>query len=123
VPEEIAGQALFDAFTHEHDLRNALDAPRVSDSDAVVLAWEWIVGARTRSDLPAILFVTEAGEVVAGTGEPKVRVEASRFELLRAVSGRRSPAEVAAYGWDPEPDAALLLAAPFFTVREEPLNE
>jgi uncharacterized protein (TIGR03083 family) len=123
VPEEIAGQALFDAVTHEHDLRNALDAPRVPDSDAVALAWEWIVATRTRAGLPAIRFVTEAGEVVAGTGDPHVRVEASRFELLRAVSGRRSPAEVARYVWDPQPDAALLLAAPFFTVRDQPLNE
>src|SRR5215831_272712 len=34
-PAEIAGQALFDAATHEHDLRNALGTPGARESDAV----------------------------------------------------------------------------------------
>jgi uncharacterized protein (TIGR03083 family) len=122
-PEEIVGQAIYDAVTHEHDLRNAVDRPGNRESDAVTLAWNWVVGARTRSGLPAIRFVTEAGEVVGGAGDPKATVKASQFELVRATSGRRSASEVAGYGWDCEPNAELLLAAPFFTVRPEPLNE
>src|SRR6516165_6220971 len=38
VPDAIAGQAIFDAVTHEHDIRNGLGAPGARDSDAVALA-------------------------------------------------------------------------------------
>ena len=53
-PAEIAGQAIFDAATHEHDLRNALGLAGARDSDAVSSGWDWIVGARTRGGRPAI---------------------------------------------------------------------
>ena len=122
-PAEIAGQALFDAATHEHDIRHAVAMPGARESEAVVLGWEWLVDARTRGAMPAIRLVTEAGDAVAGTGEPRATVRASRFELLRASSGRRSAAEVAQYAWDPNPDAALLLAGPIFRLRGEALAE
>ncbi|HET9729363.1 MAG TPA: maleylpyruvate isomerase N-terminal domain-containing protein [Acidimicrobiia bacterium] len=122
-PEEIAGQALFDAFTHEQDLRHSLGMPGGRDSAAKVLSWDWIVGARTRMGGTAIHCVTEAGEVVAGAGQPRATVRASRFELLRATSGRRSAAEIRAYEWEPAPDPDLLLAASIFTMRATPLAE
>src|SRR5689334_21231511 len=84
-PAEIAGQALFDAATHEHDLRNALGAPGARDSDAVGTGWEWLVGARTRDGARALRFVVEDGEQASGVGDPVARIEASRFELFRAV--------------------------------------
>lgn len=122
-PAEIAGQALFDAATHEHDLRNALGAPGARDSDAVGTGWEWLVGARTREGARALCFATESGEEVSGVGEVVARVDASRFELFRAVSGRRTAAEVAGYRWDCEPDPQLLLAAAFFKIRTDSLGE
>ena len=48
---------------------------------------------------------------MSGAGDLVARVEAPRFELFRAVSGRRTAAEIAGYGWDREPDPELLLAA------------
>jgi uncharacterized protein (TIGR03083 family) len=122
-PAEIAGQALFDAATHEHDLRNALGAPGARASDALGSGWDWLIGARTRNGAPAICFVDEDGERDSGVGELVARVEASRFELFRAVSGRRTAVEVATYGWDREPDAALLLGADIFTIRTASLGE
>jgi uncharacterized protein (TIGR03083 family) len=122
-PPEIVGQALFDAVTHEHDIRCALGTPGARDSDALDIAWDWFIGARGRGGGQAIRFVTEAGEVVAGAGDPEYAVEASRFELLRATVGRRSPDEIARYRWDPAPNAELLLGAPIFSVRDTPLNE
>jgi uncharacterized protein (TIGR03083 family) len=122
-PTDIAGQALFDAVTHEHDIRCALQSPGARDSEAVVIAWEWFVGARSRSGAQAIRYVIESGELIAGAGDPVVTVEAPRFELLRAAVGRRSIAEVERYGWDPEPNPTLLIAAPIFRMRDEPLDE
>ena len=50
-------------------------------------------------------------------------VRTSTFEILRAATGRRAAEEIAAYDWDPEPDPALLLVAPIFTMRPTPLGE
>jgi uncharacterized protein (TIGR03083 family) len=122
-PAEIAGQALFDAATHEHDLRNALGAPGARESDAVDTGWEWMVGARTRGGAHAIRFVIDGDEQSSGVGEAVARVEASRFELFRAVAGRRTPDEVAGYGWNRPPDAQLLLGAEIFALRTVSLGE
>jgi uncharacterized protein (TIGR03083 family) len=122
-PGEIAGQAIFDAATHEHDLRNALGITGARDSDAVGSGWDWIVGARTRNGGPAICFVVEAGEQVSGVGDLIARVEASQFELFRAVSGRRTAKEIAQYGWDREPEPSVLLAADFFSIPADSIGE
>jgi uncharacterized protein (TIGR03083 family) len=122
VPMEIAGQALYDAATHEHDIRCALGRPGARDSDAIALAWEWLVAVRSTGDT-AIRFVTEEDDEVVGSGEPVVTVKASRFEILRATTGRRSVSEIESYGWDPACRPELLIVAEFFTIRPEPLNE
>jgi uncharacterized protein (TIGR03083 family) len=122
-PAEITGQALFDAATHEHDIRNALGMPGARDSDAVVIAWEWFVDSRTRGGGAAIRFVTDAGDQIAGVGEPVATVKTSRFELVRAITGRRSASEIESYGWEPAPQPELLLGAPMFKLRTEPLGE
>jgi uncharacterized protein (TIGR03083 family) len=123
LPFSIHGQAMFDAVTHEHDLRNALGAPGARDSDAVALGWRWMVSARTDAGAPAVRFVTDVGVDIAGTGDPVATVEAPRFELVRAVTGRRTLDEISAFGWDPEPKPDLVVAAPMFTPRSESLGE
>lgn len=122
-PAEIAGQALFDAATHEHDLRNAFGAAGARDSDAVRCGWDWILDARTRGGAPEICFATEEGEQLSGSGERAARVAATRFELFRAVSGRRTEAEIRLYGWDRDPDPALLLGAAIFSFAPASLGE
>ena len=122
-PGEIAGQAIFDAATHEHDLRHAVGAPGGRDVDAIALAWDWILDARTRGGAHCLCFVTEAGEEMSGTGELIARIEAPRFELFRAVAGRRTAAEIEQYGWDITPKPELILGSEIFTLRAEPLGE
>jgi uncharacterized protein (TIGR03083 family) len=122
-PAEIAGQALFDAATHEHDLRNALGVPGARDSDAVGTGWAWIVDARTRAGAHAMCFVIDGGEQTSGVGDAVARIEASRFELFRAVSGRRTPDEIAGYGWNRDPEPSLVLGAEIFTMRTSSLGE
>ena len=122
-PAEIAGQAIFDAATHEHDLRHALGKPGARDSDAIAVAWDWILDARTRGGEPAVCFVVDGVEQVSGTGEILARVGAPRFELFRAVSGRRAAVEIEQYQWDGEPDPKVLIASTIFSLRDEPLGE
>jgi hypothetical protein len=122
-PAEIAGQALFDGATHEHDLRNALGAPGARDSDAIEVGWEWLLDARTRGGAPALCFVVEGGEQMSGAGDLVARIGAPRFELFRAVAGRRTAAEITAYEWSCAPEPALLLAADFFSLSKSSLGE
>lgn len=122
-PDAIAGQAIFDAATHEHDLRNALGVMGARNSDAVGSGWDWIVEARTRNGAPAICFVSETGEQISGVGEPIARIEAARFELFRAVAGRRTAEEIGSYGWDRDPVPSMLLAAEFFSLPATSIGE
>ena len=122
-PAEIAGQALFDAATHEHDLRHAVGRPGARQSDAMGLGWDWFVETRTCTGAPAIRLRNEVRDDVAGAGELRVTVQAPYFELFRASTGRRTAAEMASFEWEPAPDTAMLLAAPFFTIRSESLGE
>jgi hypothetical protein len=67
--------------------------------------------------------VIDGAEEVSGTGEVVATIEASRFELFRAVSGRRTATEIEQYKWDRDPDPTLLLAAEIFSLREVSLHE
>ncbi len=68
--------------------------------------------------------MTERGDEIMGTGAARLSVGASRFELIRATTGRRSEREIAAYVWEPaSTDVTVLVGAPMFTIRTEPLGE
>lgn len=122
-PAEIAGQAVFDAAAHEHDVRHAIDAPGARESNAIEVAWEWIIDARTRGSEHALCFVVDGSEQVSGTGDVVATIEAPRFELFRAVSGRRAATEIEQYKWDRAAEPKLLLASAIFSLREVPLGE
>jgi len=97
-PPEIAGQALFDAATHEHDLRNALGSPGARDSDAVLLRHEPAEALRVLDDRDASLHgrLHLLGAGHADVGEPhrcnghSSMPEPSSRRSLDDGSGRRS---------------------------------
>jgi hypothetical protein len=60
---------------------------------------------------------------VSGVGDLVARVEAPRFELFRAVAGRRTAAEIERYSWDRDPEPALLLVAEFFSMAVQSIGE
>ena len=75
----------------------ALQAPGAQDSPTAVHSYDWATGAlagRDRDSRPELSLVTEAGVCVVGSGRPSRTLHASRFELLRAMTGRRSEAQV-----------------------------
>jgi uncharacterized protein (TIGR03083 family) len=72
------GQLVFDAWTHEQDVRGALHEPGAREGPAVDIAWDW--------------FIAESESV----GARLTAVRASRYELLRGVTGRRSLAQMRA---------------------------
>ena len=112
------GQWLYDACTHEHDVRQALGAPGARDSGAVAIGFEW----GTDRLAAGLTLHTEAGVKDVGAGEPRTGVHASRFEIVRAMTGRRSAAQIEAYGWDgPARPEHLVLG--IFTLRADDFVE
>jgi len=126
-PEGTFGQLLFDAWTHEQDLRGMFATPGGRDVLAAQQAYYWgtnVFDQRDRAgQRPALALSTEGGTRTVGVGDPISTVRTSRFELLRAMTGRRSSAQVRGYEWTGDPDPQRLLLADFFTAPAEDLLE
>lgn len=95
---------IVDLATHEQDIRGAVGRPGGRDSAGYRLSWKlYLRGLEYRirqAELPALLLRSEEGESLAGAGEPAATVSAFAFELWRAVAGRRSLGQIAAYDWE-----------------------
>jgi hypothetical protein len=102
---EPIGQMVFDAWTHEQDVRGALGEPGAREGADVDIAWDWFVAATD------------------STGERLATVRASRYELLRAVTGRRSLAQVRALDEDGAALDGLLSMSDFFTPASSDIVE
>ncbi len=118
-------QLVTDAATHEHDIRGALGRPGARDSAAIEIAFHYVgdaVGGVLDTAGPGALVVHhDRGATTFGSGEPTFALRTTRFEFLRATTGRRSPAQIAAYDWDGVAPSDLVLAR--FTARTDPLDE
>lgn len=119
-----AAQAVFDATTHEHDLRGALRRPGARDSDGVDVGWGWataiVAQLRDGYGAGALRITTELGETTLGSGDVTAAVTAGRFELWRAMTGRRSIEQVRGWTWEGEPAAEAVCLLP---ARATPLEE
>jgi len=119
-------QLVTDAATHEHDIRGAFERPGARDSDAVQIGFDF-VGTALGASLDAagiggLRVEHDAGITTFGANDPTSTLRTTRFEFLRATTGRRSPAQVAAYDWNGgTPPEGLVLG--LFTARAEPLDD
>jgi hypothetical protein len=66
-----------------------------------------------QAHLPSLRLRRDDGERVLGGGEPAATVTASSFELVRALSGRRSESQIRAYTWDGDPGPYLPIFSMF----------
>jgi uncharacterized protein (TIGR03083 family) len=106
-----------DVLCHEQDVRSALSMPRRADEEALVFqaGATWAVRRRCERDGLAVPeFVVGDDVVLEGSGGPMVRFP-DRYEVGRALFGRRSEAQVRAYDWstDPGPYVPLISFFPF----------
>jgi len=127
-PSVAIGQMLFDAVTHEHDVRGALGTPGGRDAPGVEIAFGWAIERLSErfvhESLGTLVVITDLGTHNVGEGEPTATLRTSRFELVRAMTGRRSRAQVLAYDWDGAVDPEhLLLSTTLFTLPETDVVE
>jgi uncharacterized protein (TIGR03083 family) len=111
-----ATMAFVDAVTHEADLRCALGCARVPDR-AAGLAMKPLV-ARWRQTLAAAgvppLLVRVAGDRDWAVGsDPAGTVDVDRYDLFRALTGRRSRRQVADWAWSSDPTPYLDAGLPY----------
>jgi hypothetical protein len=109
-------------------LDSGANARGVGPIEVVADDQSWVVGTahEAGADRDAALanaIVTKATPAPA-TEAPAIRLEASGFELFRALTGRRSPAQIRQLGWsgDPEPYLGLFGLGPF-SLRPTDLEE
>lgn len=109
-PPSAAAQLVFDAATHEQDVRTALGRPGGRDSESVAVACAFLLNAlggmiRARALPPLAVALDGEAPVVLGGTDVAVTLTATRYDVLRAFGGRRSLAQVRALAWtgDPEP--------------------
>jgi uncharacterized protein (TIGR03083 family) len=100
----MAALAVADVWNHEQDLRGALDADGGADPAAEITAVEGYlprVGAGLAANgLAPLRCRAGAQEIVSGDGEPGATLTAEPFEIARAIAGRRTADQLAAYHWD-----------------------
>lgn len=126
VPIDAWGQMLADAATHEQDVRGALDAPGGRDCSALAVGLDWGIGTlgpKLTGKGKTLRVEHEAGKSETGSGDAVVTLRVTRFELARAMTGRRSRAQMRAYDADGPFDPDDLLLATFFTPPEADLVE
>lgn len=128
VPAHIPFITVADIAIHEHDIRGALGRPGARDSSAVLIGMKtYVTGVRQRHETsglePMVIRETDGRDWPIGTGEPIVTVSASRFELFRAMAGRRSRAQVLGLAWEGDPGAFVdLFLAPGFAWSDSELD-
>jgi uncharacterized protein (TIGR03083 family) len=115
-PKLVGAQSVFDALTHEHDIRGALGEPgsRTADPAFAVAAGflTTMVDRTIRRNAHPCLHLTTPTTGTTALGDPakapaEIRVELSDFETLRAFGGRRSRRQLLALPWQGNPEALM----------------
>lgn len=115
-----------DVVIHLQDVRGALGRPGDRDGVLVSLALasgftSFAVRAGARG-LPPLRMRYEGKERVTGEGEVAATWSGSRFELFRALAGRRSNAQIAAMEWEGDPTPYIPLV-PMYGPHDDDLVE
>ncbi len=110
-PSRAAAQLVFDACTHEHDLRGAIGCPGARDTDSVVIGLTFIEdsirGLVEERQLPGIELDSPYFGATIGPEPAPVRISTTAFELFRAFAGRRSADQIRALPWQGDPSPYL----------------
>lgn len=126
-PPFVEGVFVTDLAVHQQDIYGALGMVEARDSAPVKIAtggYIVMVGLRLDTESkPSLTIEAEEKSWKAGAAEPAARVRVpTRFELFRALSGRRSPEQIRSYDWDGDASSYTDYFYPY-GIREDALNE
>lgn len=117
---------LTDAAVHQQDIFGALGIERARESAPIKIGLSGYIATMgwrlNAAGLPPLRFDLGKKSYTTGEGDPTTTVHGSRFELFRAMSGRRSPEQIAAYEWDGDPKPYISYFYPY-GIRKEALVE
>lgn len=117
---------VIDLATHAQDVRGALGTPGDRDSAGVTAALRGYSAAlelRIRAvGLPALRLRYGDSEHVLGEGAPAATLTGQRFEIYRALAGRRTAEQIRAMEWEGSPDRYLSLI-PAYGPPTRPIEE
>ena len=106
-----------DISVHLHDLAEALDVQAPSAHAATELGFAvyraWLGSRIVESGLPALCLTDGEQSWTLGDGDPAATLTAGRHELFRAITGRRSAAEIRDYEWEGDPTPYLAVISPY----------
>jgi uncharacterized protein (TIGR03083 family) len=112
---EIGSHYVGDLLQHAADVRHALGLPRPDDhlSLAVGLDFYLVSFEETLTEAGAGAVEVAVGDEswTLGPGAPVTSLRAERFELFRALGGRRSEGQVRALDWRGDADAVVPLVS------------
>ena len=116
-------QLLFDAATHEHDLRHALGVPGARDSTAVSVGLGFVVGVLAgRAGGSPVHIIVDGAEFTGNAAANTPTLTASAFDVIRTFGSRRSREQVEALDWSSSKPATLD-ALTFFGYPPVAINE
>src|SRR5205814_575356 len=88
---EIGRQAVADVVSHEHDVRTALNRPGGRSTDAVGIGLMFAAARLVEAaEERGVSLRVESDTTEFGHGRADVTLRGDPFELLRAITGRRS---------------------------------
>jgi uncharacterized protein (TIGR03083 family) len=129
-PAEVGKQWVADLTTHEHDIRAAVGQPGARDSRGVETAVEFAVAVALDASLkgnglPALRVVAGNRDFTVGGEQATATMAGSKFDVMRAVMGRRSRNQILSFDWnggDPEVYLGAFEFGPF-TLPARDLDE
>jgi uncharacterized protein (TIGR03083 family) len=110
-------QMVFDAVSHEHDLRFALGKPGARDSEALRIGLFFfqrrlpINAAEAQVICPQI--IVDGTPLFADPAPGALTLTASMFDVIRAIGSRRTLDEIASLNWSGDPRAVMSALLPF----------
>jgi uncharacterized protein (TIGR03083 family) len=112
---EIGSHYVADLHAHVQDVRSALGLEAERDRTAVLVSLDFYLhsldGALRSAERGAVEIAVDGESHVAGAGKVRASLRGDPFEVLRALSARRSRDQIRALDWSGDVDAVLDLLA------------
>jgi len=113
---------LWAVVQNAHNVWAAIGTANARDFQATAMCLEsavmWLDMRLQATGRPALRLRAGSREWVVGDGTPAATVTAAPFDLLRALSGRRSIGQIRSFDWDGDAGPYLEVFSPFEPPRE-----